>query len=296
MFNKNFKPFNIGSEPKDGAEESHSEPTPQAPHSATTPKATATDEPTSTPKAAATDEPTSTPKASATDEPTSTPINKWAKEDRPREKLMQRGAGALTNAELLAILIVNGTPQASAVALMREVLNSCGNTLRGLNRLTMQDLMRFNGIGEAKALTIIAAAEIAKRRLQETSKDIPQFRTGEDVSKYMRPLIQDLPHEESWALLLNNNAKLINCVKLSSGGLTQTAVDVRMLLKQALLHDATCFILVHNHPSGNTRPSRADDDLTTKVRQASETMNIKMIDHVVVTEGDYYSYSENGRL
>ena len=157
MFNKNFKPFNIGSEPKDEVEESHSEPTPQAPHSATTPKATATDEPTSTPK------------ATATDEPTSTPINKWAKEDRPREKLMQRGASALTNAELLAILIVNGTPQASAVALMREVLNSCGNTLRGLNRLTMQDLMRFNGIGEAKALTIIAAAEIAKRRLQETS-------------------------------------------------------------------------------------------------------------------------------
>ncbi len=279
MFSKNFKPFNKGTQVTDSDTILSDEvaETRTKPVTSTTPTS-------------------AKPAEKATEEKAFTPINKWAEEDRPREKLMTKGAGALTNAELLAILIGNGTSKTSAVDLMREVLTSCGNTLRGLNRLTLQDLMRFNGIGEAKALTIIAAAEIAKRRLQEKGNDIPQMRTGLDVMEYMQPLIQDLTHEESWVLLLNNYAKLINCVKLSTGGLTQTAVDVRMLLKQALLHDATCFILVHNHPSGNTRPSRADDELTQRVRKGSDAVSIKMLDHVVVTEGDYYSYSENGRL
>ncbi|MEE0520898.1 MAG: DNA repair protein RadC [Bacteroidaceae bacterium] len=227
---------------------------------------------------------------------TFTPIKEWAEEDRPREKLMAKGPEALTNAELLAILIGNGTAKMSAVDLMREVLNSCGGTLRNLNRLTLQDLMRFNGIGEAKALTIIAASEIGKRRMMESGKDIQQFRSGDDVFRYMRSMVQDLEHEESWVLLLNNNTRLINCIKLSSGGLTETAVDVRMLLKQAIIHDATCFILVHNHPSGNMRPSNADDDLTRRVREASRAVNMRMLDHVIVSEDDYYSYAENGKL
>ncbi len=230
------------------------------------------------------------------DNNTYTSIKHWAEEDRPREKLMAKGAEALTNAELLAILIGGGTTKKSAVELMQEVLHDCGDTLRGLNHMTLQDLMRFNGIGEAKALTIIAAAEIGKRRIMEDSRDIQQFRSSADVLKYMTPLIQDLNHEESWALLLNNNARLLHLSHLSKGGLAETTVDVRMLLKEALLHDATSFILVHNHPSGNIRPSRHDEELTLRVNRAAQALNLRMIDHVIVTEGDYYSFSENGKI
>jgi DNA repair protein RadC len=227
---------------------------------------------------------------------TYTSIKHWAEEDRPREKLMAKGAEALTNAELLAILIGGGTTKKSAVELMQEVLHDCGDTLRGLNHMTLQDLMRFNGIGEAKALTIIAAAEIGKRRIMEDSREIQQFRSSADVLKYMTPIIQDLNHEESWALLLNNNARLLHLSHLSKGGLAETTVDVRMLLKEALLHDATSFILVHNHPSGNIRPSRHDEELTLRVNRAAQALNLRMIDHVIVTEGDYYSFSENGKI
>ncbi len=225
-----------------------------------------------------------------------TSIKHWAEEDRPREKLMAKGAEALTNAELLAILIGGGTTKKSAVELMQEVLHDCGDTLRGLNHMTLQDLLRYNGIGEAKALTIIAAAEIGKRRMMEDSRQIPQMRTGADVLKFMSPIIQDLNHEESWAMLLNNNARILHLSHLSTGGLAETTVDVRMLLKEALLHDATCFILVHNHPSGNMRPSRYDEELTQRLNRAAQAINLRMIDHVIVTEGEYYSFSENGKL
>lgn len=225
-----------------------------------------------------------------------TSIKHWAEEDRPREKLMAKGAEALTNAELLAILIGGGTTKKSAVELMQEVLHDCGDTLRGLNHMTLHDLLRYNGIGEAKALTIIAAAEIGKRRMMEDSRQIPQMRTGADVLKFMSPIIQDLNHEESWAMLLNNNARILHLSHLSTGGLTETTVDVRMLLKEALLHDATCFILVHNHPSGNMRPSRYDEELTQRLNRAAQAINLRMIDHVIVTEGEYYSFSENGKL
>ncbi len=225
-----------------------------------------------------------------------TPIKRQAEEDRPREKLMAKGVEALTNAELLAILIGGGTTKKTAVELMQEVLSDCGNSLRNLNLMTLQDLMRFNGIGEAKALTIIAAAEIGKRRMMEDCKDIPQFRTGADVLKFMTPHLQTLTHEKSWVLLLNNNARLLHFAQLSTGGLTETMVDVRMLLKIALLHDATSFILVHNHPSGNMRPSRYDEELTQRVGRAAQAVNLRMIDHVIVTEGEYYSFSENGKI
>lgn len=225
-----------------------------------------------------------------------TPIKLQAEEDRPREKLMTKGVEALTNAELLAILIGGGNKKKTAVELMQEVLSDCGNSLRNLNYMTLQDLMRYNGIGEAKALTIIAAAEIGKRRMMEDCRDITQFRTGADVLKFMTPHIQTLTHEKSWVLLLNNNARLLHFAQLSTGGLTETTVDVRMLLKEALLHDATSFILVHNHPSGNLRPSRYDEELTQRVNRASQAINLRMIDHVIVTEGDYYSFAENGKI
>jgi len=228
--------------------------------------------------------------------PSHTTIKQQAEEDRPREKLMAKGVEALTNAELLAILIGGGTTKKTAVELMQEVLGDCGNSLRNLNLMTLQDLMRYNGIGEAKALTIIAAAEIGKRRMMEDCKDIPQFRTGADVLKFMTPHLQTLTHEKSWVLLLNNNARLLHFAQLSTGGLTETMVDVRMLLKKALMHDATSFILVHNHPSGNLRPSQYDKELTQRVDRAAQAVNLRMIDHVIVTEGEYYSFAENGKL
>lgn len=286
MISKNFQPFNTDDIYTDKAKASSSKRFKGKRPSSTASGSKAKEDPVET-------EGSHLP---ADDQQVFTPIKDWAEEDRPREKLMAKGPEALTNAELLAILIGNGTAKMSAVDLMREVLESCGGTLRNLNRLTLQDLMRFNGIGEAKALTILAASEIGKRRMMESSKDVQQYRTGEDVHRYMRPMVQDLEHEESWVLLLNNNTRLINCIKLSSGGLTETAVDVRMLLKQAIIHDATCFILVHNHPSGNMKPSRADDDLTARVKGASKAVNIRMLDHVIVSEDDYYSYAENGKM
>ncbi len=242
------------------------------------------------------EEPMQIVKEEVEETPSHTTIKQQAEEDRPREKLMAKGGEALTNAELLAILIGGGTTKKTAVELMQEVLGDCGNSLRNLNYMTLQDLMRYNGIGEAKALTIIAAAEIGKRRMMEDSRDIQQFRTGADVLKFMTPHLQTLTHEKSWALLLNNNARLLHFAQLSTGGLTETMVDVRMLLKEALLHDATSFILIHNHPSGNLRPSRYDEELTQRVNRASQAVNLRMIDHVIVTEGEYYSFAENGKI
>jgi len=216
--------------------------------------------------------------------------------DRPREKLLAKGAEALSVAELLAIIIGGGTTEKTAVELMQDIMDDCEGKLMLLSKMRLEDLTNYKGIGEAKALSIIAAAEIGRRRLNETVNDMQAFEKGQDVLMYMRPKILDLDHEESWALLLNNNARLLKCAHLSKGGRTETAVDVRMLMREAILANATCFILVHNHPSGNMRPSRADDDLTRKICEAGRTMNIRMIDHVIVSDGDYYSFAENGKV
>jgi len=227
-------------------------------------------------------------------------IKEWAEEDRPREKMMAKGAQSLTKAELLAIIIGSGTTKKSAVELMTDILEDCNGRLSNLSKMSLEALTHYDGIGPAKALSIMAAAEIGRRRAMESSSDLMQITNGEDVMKYMRPRIQDLSHEESWALLLNSNACIIRCVHLSSGGITETSVDVRILLKEALLSNATCFILVHNHPSGSLRPSNADKDLTNHVSKAGRTVNIRMLDHVIVTDSSdstaYYSFAENGYL
>ena len=173
-------------------------------------------------------------------------IKEWSEEDRPREKMIVRGAQALTKAELLAIIIGSGTTKKSAVQLMSEILDDCDGRLANLSKMSLEALTAYDGIGPAKALSIMAAAEIGRRRSEESASDMHQITNGVDVMRYMRPKVQDLTHEESWVLLLNNNANIIRCVHLSSGGLTETSVDVRMLLKEALLSNATCFILVHN--------------------------------------------------
>lgn len=227
-------------------------------------------------------------------------IKEWAEEDRPREKMMARGAQALTKAELLAIIIGSGTTKKSAVELMSEILRDCDGRLSNLSNMSLEALTSYDGIGPAKALSIMAAAEIGRRRSLESANDLLHIENAEDVMKYMRPKVQDLTHEESWVLLLNNNARILRCVHLSSGGLTETSVDVRMLLKEALLSNATAFILVHNHPSGKMLPSSADKDLTNRVQKAGQAVNIRMLDHVIVADSsdiqDYFSFAENGYL
>jgi DNA repair protein RadC len=223
-------------------------------------------------------------------------IKDWAVNERPREKKMERGEQALTDAELLAILIGSGTQKKSAVQLMKEVMDACDNRLSLLSKMTLEELMAFNGIGEAKALTIKAAAEIGRRRALEKANDIDQITTAEDVYNMMHPLMRDLSHEEFWVLLLNNNARVIKRVRLSSGGLTQTAVDIRMILKEALIVEATNLVVCHNHPSGYIYPSKEDENITKKIMSASETMNIRLIDHVIVTDGQYYSFADNGKI
>lgn len=229
-------------------------------------------------------------------QPSHLAIKDLAAEDRPREKLIANGVESLTVPELLAILIGGGTTEQTAVEIMRDIMEDCQGKLQNLSKMSMQQLMSYKGIGEARALSIIAAAEIGRRRASETAADLLLFGSGAEVYAYMRPKIQDLYREESWVLLLNNNSRLIRCAHLSSGGISDTSVDVRMLFKEACLANATCFILVHNHPSGSLRPSRLDDELTANVHKASKTMNIRMLDHVIVADGGYYSYAEEGKL
>lgn len=223
-------------------------------------------------------------------------IAHWAEEDKPREKLERLGASALSNAELLAILIGSGSPQESAVDLMKRILGDCDNNLNNLGKMSIHDLQQYKGMGPAKAITILAACEIGKRRSLEKMGTRPDLGSSLAVYNYMLPQMQDLDVEESWVLLMNQNFKLIKAEKLSHGGITETAVDVRLILKKALLNNATIVALCHNHPSNNATPSRQDDLLTEKVRKACEMMRIFFMDHIIVTDGSYYSYHDKGRL
>ena len=223
-------------------------------------------------------------------------INEWAEEDRPREKMMQQGASALTNAELLAILIGSGNVEETAVELMRKVLDGYHNNLSELSKATAEDLCKYKGIGPAKAVTILAASELGKRRKDESPRERQQIRNSEHIYQYFYPLMCDLATEECWVMLLNQAAKVIQAVKISAGGLASTQVDIRCILREALLKRATSLILCHNHPSGNIHPSSDDDRLTQSLFQASKTMNIRMLDHVIVTDGAYYSYADEGRI
>ena len=223
-------------------------------------------------------------------------INQWAEEDRPREKMMLHGVSALSNAELLAILIGSGNTEDSAVELMRKVLNDYHNNLSELGKASIDELCRFKGIGPAKAITILAASELGKRRKEEGVEERRSILSSKDVYECFYPLMCDLPTEECWVLLLNQASKLIDKVKISAGGLSATAVDVRCILREALLKRASAIALCHNHPSGSIRPSREDDLLTKQVAQASECMNIRFVDHVILTDGAFYSYADEGRI
>lgn len=223
-------------------------------------------------------------------------ITDWAEEDRPRERLQALGAEALSNAELLAILIGSGTPQQSAVDLMKVVLAKCHNNLNTLGKMSIEELEDFKGIGPAKAITILAACELGKRRARERAEEREDLGSATAVYNYMHPRMQDLDVEEFYILLMNQNFKLIKQVRISHGGLTETAVDIRVIMKEAILANATVLAACHNHPSGNIHPSRQDDQLTDRIRKACDIMRIYFLDHVVVTDGAYYSYREQGRI
>lgn len=223
-------------------------------------------------------------------------INQWAVEDRPREKMMQKGAEALSDAELLAILIGSGNTEESAVALMQRVLAACGNDLNQLGKWEVRDFSRFKGLGPAKSITIMAALELGKRRKLQERPERASIRSSTDIYELFHPLLCDLPTEEFWVLLLNQAAKVIDKVRISRGGIDQTTADVRTILREALLQRAVQIALIHNHPSGNPSPSRADRNLTDLVKKAAQTMNIQLIDHLIVTDGKYYSFCDEGEL
>lgn len=223
-------------------------------------------------------------------------LNEWAVEDRPREKMMMHGVTALSDAELLAILIGSGNVEDTAVELMRKVLNDYNNNLSELGKAAVDDLCRYKGIGTAKAISILAASELGKRRKDKEVRERITVRSSYDVYQYFYPLMCDLSTEECWVLLLNQASKVIDRVKISAGGLTSTVVDVRCVLREALMKRAVAMALCHNHPSGNIRPSREDDRLTEHLQKAARVMDIRLIDHIILTDGKFYSYADEGRI
>lgn len=223
-------------------------------------------------------------------------INQWAAEDRPREKMMLKGVEALSDAELLAILIGSGNTEESAVALMQRVLADCGNDLNRLGKWEVRDFSRFKGLGPAKSVTIMAALELGKRRKLQERPERAVIRSSDDIYGLFHPLLCDLTVEEFWILLLNQASRVIDKVRISRGGIDQTCADVRSILREALLQRATQLALIHNHPSGNPSPSTSDRQLTQLVQKGAQTMNIRLIDHVIVTDGKYYSFNDEGAL
>jgi DNA repair protein RadC len=230
------------------------------------------------------------------EKPTSFSIKNWSQDDQPREKLLHKGKEALSDAELVAILIGSGNKQESAVDLSKRILSSADNNLSALGKLSLKQLMTFKGIGEAKAITILAALELGRRRRGEDALEKQKITSSRSVFEFMQPVIGELQHEEFWIIYLNNSNKVIKKSQLSKGGITGTLVDVRLVLKSALEVGATGLILAHNHPSGTLKPSNADQKLTDKLKIASESLDIKVLDHIIVTEKAYFSFADENML
>ncbi|CAC9976480.1 JAB domain-containing protein [Flavobacterium sp. WLB] len=226
-------------------------------------------------------------------ETTNFPIKNWSEDDKPREKLMLKGKDALSDAELMAILIGSGSRNESAVALSQRILASAGN-LNSLGKVSISQLMQFKGIGEAKAITIIAALELGRRRRAEDIVQLDKIISSKNAFEIMQPIIGELSHEEFWVLFLNNSNKVISKSQLSKGGIAGTIVDIRLVFKLALENGATGLILCHNHPSGNLNPSDADKQITKKIKTAGEILDVKILDHLIITETKYYSFVDEG--
>ena len=225
-----------------------------------------------------------------------TRILSWAEEDRPREKLLLKGKAALSDAELIGILLGSGTVSLSAVDLARQILGSVDNNLNSLAKLSVKELEKFKGIGEAKAITIVAALELGRRRKAAELPTRQSVTSSADVFALMQPHLLDLPHEEFWVVLLNRANVVMKKVQISVGGVAGTVADPKLIFKAALEHLASSVILVHNHPSGNLKPSQADKDLTHKLREAGRHLEIPVLDHVIVTEKNYFSFADEGIL
>jgi len=226
----------------------------------------------------------------------SSKITDWAVEDRPREKLITKGISTLSDAELLAILISSGTKKKSAVDLGRELLGIVNNNLNSLGKLSISDLRQIKGIGPARAVTISAALELGRRRKLSELPEILQIKCSKDVADIFQPLLSDLNHEEFWVLFLNRSNRVINRMKISQGGISGTVTDIRIILKKAVEFLSSGIIVCHNHPSGNLIPSESDTKITQKIRDAGNLLDIQLLDHLIISDKDYYSFADNGLI
>ena len=225
--------------------------------------------------------------------PASFSIRHWSDDDRPREKLRHKGRSVLTNAELIAILIGSGSRNESAVALSRKILNAVGDNLSELGKCSVERLMQFNGIGEAKAVKIVAALEIGRRRKFSQVAESDSIKNSRQVFEILYPILGDLPHEEFWIVYLNNSNKPLHSAQLSKGGITGTMVDIRLVIKKALDLGSVALILAHNHPSGTLVPSEADKEITARLKKAAVSMDIKVLDHLIIAQETYFSFADN---
>ena len=223
-------------------------------------------------------------------------IKYWSDDDKPREKLVNKGKSVLSDAELIAILIGSGSRNESAVELSKRILASANNNLNELGKLSIKQLMQFKGIGEAKAVTIAAALEIGRRRRGEEAKKITKIASSASVFELLQPIMGELEHEEFWIVYLNNANNVVQTAQLSKGGITGTLVDVRLVMRQALELGAVALILAHNHPSGTLKPSSADRQITQKLKTAAEALDIKVLDHLIITQKEYFSFADEGIL
>ncbi|MFI5130479.1 MAG: DNA repair protein RadC [Chitinophagales bacterium] len=223
-------------------------------------------------------------------------IKEWAKDDRPREKLLLKGAENLSNSELLAILIHNGTREKTAVDLAREILKAGKDNLNDLGKITVQELMKIKGIGQAKAITIAAALELGRRRQGSASLERALVTTSNDIAGYLQAALKDYRHEVFGVIFLNRANKIKHFEIVSEGGITGTVADPRIILRKALDEDAVSIVLCHNHPSGSLKPSRADEELTKKITEAARYFDIRVLDHIIVSENGYYSFADEGIL
>jgi DNA repair protein RadC len=223
-------------------------------------------------------------------------IREWAEEDRPREKMLLKGAASLSDAELLAILISSGNRDETVVQLSQRILNSVSNNLNALGKLSVKDLMVFKGVGEAKAITIVAAMELGRRKREAEPLERKSVRSSRDVYDLFYPHLCDLPHEELWMALVSRAGKVIEKIKVGQGGTGMIHTDIQVIMKAAVNALAAGIILCHNHPSGNKMPSPADDELTLRLAEAAKLFNIRLLDHVILCDNTYYSYADEGKL
>jgi len=223
-------------------------------------------------------------------------IKEWSLEDRPREKLLSKGISSLSDAELIAIIIGSGNKDETAVELSKRILGSVQHNLNELGKLTVDDLQKYKGIGEAKAISIVAALELGRRRKLSETIDRQKITSSRDIYEVFHPLLGDLPHEEFWIILLNRSNKIIDRQKISQGGISGTVTDIRMILHIALEKLASALILCHNHPSGNHKPSESDIAITQKIKESGSLMEISLLDHIIITDGNYYSFADEGIL